>query len=81
MGLLVIEGLSDLATGEVFLAVPSTPWASNRWKIGPFGWSKPISSWWSSWSSERAWTLHVSGHSVTLFISSFLFLILAGTGP
>ena len=44
MGLLVIEGISDVLTGKVFLGGHWTPWGLNPWRTGPSGWCKPTSS-------------------------------------
>ena len=82
MGLLVIEGISDILTGKVFLSRA----------IEPLGFESIED--WSVWLvqayflvvvvmelSERARTLpRFRFHPATLFISSFVFLILAGTG-
>ena len=82
MGLLVIEGISDILTGRVFLSRA----------IEPLGFESIED--WSVWLvqayflvvvvmelSERARTLpRFRFHPATLFISSFVFLILAGTG-
>ena len=82
MGLLVAEGLSDVFTGEVFLGRA----------LDPLGFESVED--WTVWLvqayflvvvvmelSERARTLpRFRFHPATLFISSFVFLILAGTG-
>ncbi|MBK12666.1 MAG: ATPase [Crocinitomicaceae bacterium] len=82
MGLLVVEGVSDIFTGEVFLGRA----------LDPLGFESVED--WTVWLvqayflvvviielSERARTLpRFRFHPATLFISSFVFLILAGTG-
>ena len=82
MGLLVIEGLSDLATGEVFLGRALDPLGIESvedwtvWLVQAYFLVVVIME-----LSERARTLpRFRFHPATLFISSFLFLILAGTG-
>lgn len=81
MGLLVIEGISDVLTGKVFLGRA----------LDPLGFESVED--WTVWLvqayflvvvimelSERARTLpRFRFHPATLFISSFVFLILAGT--
>ncbi|MDG1380844.1 MAG: potassium transporter TrkG [Flavobacteriales bacterium] len=82
MGLLIVEGISDLATGQVFLGRAFDPLGIESVED------------WTVWLvqayflvivfmelSERARTLpRFRFHPATLFILSFLFLILAGTG-
>lgn len=82
MALLVVEGISDVLTGKVFLGRA----------LDPLGFESVED--WTVWLvqayflvvvamelSERARTLpRFRFHPATLFISSFVFLILAGTG-
>ena len=82
MGLLVIEGLSDLATGQVFLGRALDPLGIESvedwtvWLVQAYFLVVVIME-----LSERARTLpRFRFHPATLFISSFLFLILAGSG-
>ena len=82
MGLLVIEGVSDVLTGKVFLGRALDPLGIESvedwtvWLVQAYFLVVVIME-----LSERARTLpRFRFHPATLFISSFLFLILGGTG-
>ena len=82
MGLLVIEGISDVLTGKVFLGRALDPLGIESvedwtvWLVQAYFLVVVIME-----LSERARTLpRFRFHPATLFISSFLFLILGGTG-
>ena len=82
MGLLLIEGVSDVLTGKVFLGRALDPLGIESvedwtvWLVQAYFLVVVVME-----LSERARTLpRFRFHPATLFISSFLFLILAGTG-
>lgn len=82
MGLLVIEGISDVLTGKVFLGRALDPLGIESvedwtvWLVQAYFLVVVIME-----LSERARTLpRFRFHPATLFISSFLILILGGTG-
>ena len=82
MGFLMIEGISDVLTGKVFLGRALDPLGIESvedwtvWLVQAYFLAVVLME-----LSERARTLpRFRFHPATLFISSFLFLILAGTG-